>query len=162
MENVKAKDIMIKNVIVFEENAPIPKVIDTLTEKKITGAPVVDSYGKLSGVVSLTDILHRNFAKTEPDEKEQGVFYSHAWNDQEVDSGEFKSVKEDGNKLENLTVKDIMSHITLTVDQETSVIEMAETMMSYRIHRLVVTSDDKVVGIVTTMDMLKCIRDYNK
>jgi CBS domain-containing protein len=35
---------------------------------------------------------------------------------------------------------------------------MADTMIQGRIHRLVVTRDDAVVGIVSTLDMLKALR----
>jgi signal-transduction protein with cAMP-binding, CBS, and nucleotidyltransferase domain len=37
---------------------------------------------------------------------------------------------------------------------------MADAMIGGRIHRLIVTRDDQVVGIVTTLDMLKAIREY--
>jgi CBS domain-containing protein len=36
---------------------------------------------------------------------------------------------------------------------------VADAMIRGRIHRVFVTRDEKLVGIITTMDMLKIIRD---
>jgi CBS domain-containing protein len=155
MKDITAKQIMSKDVIVLEENTLVTEAINTLTTKKITGAPVVDGYGRLIGVMSLTDVLEKNFAKKDNDNNNAtGVFYTRDW--EEVDSLNVENKKD----FENLVVRDIMSHITLTANEDTPVVEMADMMMSYRIHRLIVTNDEKVVGIVTTMDMLKCIKQY--
>jgi CBS domain-containing protein len=40
-----------------------------------------------------------------------------------------------------------------------SIKEVAETMLKGNIHRVFVTRGNKLIGIVTTMDMLKVIRD---
>jgi CBS domain-containing protein len=45
------------------------------------------------------------------------------------------------------------------VDRDTSLQEIAETMLKGRIHRVFVTEDDKLTGIVTALDMLQVIRD---
>lgn len=57
------------------------------------------------------------------------------------------------------TVREIMTPIVFKVDESTPVQEIADTMITGRIHRLLVTSNGKIVGIVTTMDLLKAIRD---
>ncbi len=45
------------------------------------------------------------------------------------------------------------------VTEDDSVKEVAETMLKGNIHRVFVTRDSKLVGVVTTLDMLKVIRD---
>jgi CBS domain-containing protein len=46
-----------------------------------------------------------------------------------------------------------------SVSEDTSVQEVAETMLKGRIHRVFVTRENKLTGIVTALDMLKVIRD---
>lgn len=54
-KTVLTRDIMSKNVITVDPDMDVMKVVDLLTRKKITGAPVVDKSGKLIGVVSEKD-----------------------------------------------------------------------------------------------------------
>jgi CBS domain-containing protein len=58
-----------------------------------------------------------------------------------------------------VTVKDIMTPMLFKVDENTTIQEVADAMIGGRVHRLLVTHGGKVIGIVTTMDMLKVIRD---
>jgi len=45
------------------------------------------------------------------------------------------------------------------VSEEDSVQDVAETMIKGRIHRVFVTREGKLKGIVTALDMLQVIRD---
>jgi CBS domain-containing protein len=56
-------------------------------------------------------------------------------------------------------VVDIMTPMIFTVDEKTRVQEVAATMLKGNIHRVFVTRDNKLTGIVTTLDMLQVIRD---
>lgn len=52
-----AKDIMIKNVIVINEDSPILELSKVLVKNKMSGLPVVNSNNKLVGFVSQQDII---------------------------------------------------------------------------------------------------------
>jgi CBS domain-containing protein len=52
-----------------------------------------------------------------------------------------------------------MTPVVIDVAEDTPVREVAAKMIEGRVHRLFVTRDDKIRGIVTTLDMLKVIRD---
>ncbi|MFQ5651814.1 MAG: CBS domain-containing protein, partial [bacterium] len=123
-------------------------------------APVVDSNDKLVGVVSLSDIVRNDGRRTAIVESDQdSAYYLHGW-EAELDESEVRELhveQDDG-----LSVADIMTPIIFKVPETAAIAEMAETMISGRIHRLLVTCDDKVVGIVTTLDMLKTIRHYTR
>jgi len=56
-------------------------------------------------------------------------------------------------------VRDIMTPMIFSVSENTSVQEVADVMLKRRIHRVFVTRDGKLAGIVTALDMLKVIRD---
>jgi CBS domain-containing protein len=51
-------------------------------------------------------------------------------------------------------VADIMTEDVLTVVPDTPIAEIAERMARDRIHRVVVLDGDKLVGIVTSIDLL--------
>jgi CBS domain-containing protein len=54
-----ASDVMVKDVITVTESMPLKDVARMFIEKKITGAPVVNSKGELVGVISETDIIRK-------------------------------------------------------------------------------------------------------
>jgi CBS domain-containing protein len=55
-----ASDVMIKDVVTVLESAPLKEVARVLSDKNITGAPVVNSLGELVGVISETDIIRKS------------------------------------------------------------------------------------------------------
>jgi CBS domain-containing protein len=59
----------------------------------------------------------------------------------------------------SVQVRDIMTPMIFKVEEDTSVQEVAETMLRGRIHRVFVTRGSTLTGIVTTLDMMQVIRD---
>ncbi len=55
-----ASDVMIKDVVVVNESTPLKEVAKTFSERRITGAPVVNAQGELVGVISETDIIRKS------------------------------------------------------------------------------------------------------
>jgi predicted transcriptional regulator len=54
-------------------------------------------------------------------------------------------------------VRDIMTPTFFTLPDSTPLSEVARTMVAGRIHRLLVTSKGRIVGIVTTLDLLEAL-----
>ena len=54
-----AADVMIKDVVTVAETMPLKEITILFKEKRITGAPVVDTNGELVGVISETDIIRK-------------------------------------------------------------------------------------------------------
>jgi len=52
-----------------------------------------------------------------------------------------------------------MTPMIFQVTEHTPVQEVADMMIKNRIHRVFVTRNEKVIGIISTPDMLKVIRD---
>lgn len=158
MKDLTAKDVMNDNVITVQERMTVPELASLLIDNMITGVPVVDEAGKLVGVVSATDIVRSSARKTAAlKEKHESNYYLRGWEDKldEEELGEFHVVEDEG-----LLVRDIMTPLIFKVSENTSISEMADTMIGGRIHRLLVTKDERVVGIVTTLDMLRAIRSH--
>jgi len=56
MRHVKAGEIMNTEVLTARESMTLVELANFLTENEISGAPVVDAEGRLTGVVSLSDV----------------------------------------------------------------------------------------------------------
>ncbi|MFQ5640262.1 MAG: CBS domain-containing protein [bacterium] len=156
MKNLKAKDIMNSGVITVRDDMSVHNLANFFTDRMISGAPVVDKNGKLIGVVSLSDIVRNDARRTAiVEEQLDASYYLHGWEDKlnDEDVQQLHLEQNDG-----LTIRDIMTPLIFKVSEETSLAEMADTMIGGRIHRLIVTNNDEVVGIVTTLDMLQAIR----
>ena len=54
---IPVKEVMTQNVVTFNEDTPLEEVAQTLSRKRITGAPVVDGEGVVVGIISETDVF---------------------------------------------------------------------------------------------------------
>jgi CBS domain-containing protein len=153
---VTAGDVMNPSVITVRDDLTVQEVAALLTEKEITGAPVTNPRGKLVGVVSVTDIAE-NAA--------EGADFSPGGNATRLGRHDLEGRASRGElrdlHLDNagLPVRDIMTPTVFTVPESTPVSKLAKTMISGRIHRLLVTRRGRIVGIVTALDLLKLLVD---
>ncbi len=159
LETLTAKDIMNSDVVLVHDDMSVHELAATLTDHGISGAPVLNADGLLVGVVSLSDIVANNGKRQAIRGGEHvGDFFLQGWEDEldETELRPFHVIEDDG-----LTVGDILTSVIYTADEGTDIATMADTMIQGRIHRLVVTRDDAVVGIVSTLDMLKALRSLS-
>lgn len=54
---MKAKEIMIKDIVTMKPEMTVFQAIEILVKNKISGAPVLDDNGKIIGVISEKDLL---------------------------------------------------------------------------------------------------------
>jgi CBS domain-containing protein len=157
MKKLVAKDIMNTNVLSVGMDWPLEQLADYLVENSISGVPVTSDEGKLLGVVSMTDIVrYRSMPLTEDRPDDTHEYYSYSperrYSPEEVENSRIEA--------ESLvTVRDIMTFITFNVDEDTTIQQVADAMLRGGIHRVLVTREGVLVGIITTMDMLKAIKD---
>ena len=62
---MKARDVMVSPVITISEGGTVRDLAKLLLANHISAMPVVDSGGKLVGIVSEADLMHRSEASTE-------------------------------------------------------------------------------------------------
>ena len=157
MKAMVARDVMNPDLLAVPIGMTARELADFLTEHEITGAPVVDEAGRFVGVVSVTDVAEaRETAALVGDSSDP---------DRELRGWEDRLSPEDLRPLrvsnESPTVGEIMTPTVYTVPEETPVAEMARTMVAGRIHRLFVTRRGEIVGIVTSLDLLKLLIPEN-
>jgi uncharacterized protein (DUF302 family) len=142
--NLFAKDIMNPEVIKVREEMPVKELASLFTSQAISGAPVENSDGALVGVVSVTDIV-----------RAASMGGRGGWEeDVSLDELGELHLEEEGP-----LVKDIMTPAVFAVEHDAPIHHVAESMMESHLHRLLVVEDDKVVGIISTSDMLQVLQE---
>ncbi len=140
----RARDVMRVDVVSVDQDASLWELAELLLQKGITGVPVTDERGELVGVVSQTDIV-RHLKEAGLDEWEGGDFYSGS----EPDGL--------GRDRRVVTARDLMSRDVVSAGEELSVLRLSRLMLRRKVHRVIITRRKKMVGIVTTMDLLKVL-----
>ena len=157
MKNLKAKDIMNYNILAVGLDWSVEQLADYLLENSISGAPVTSEDGTLLGVVSLTDIVrYKSLPGTDAQPNNPHEYYIHV-PEREYSQSDIESFSVDAESL--VIVREIMTNKTYTVSENTSIKRVAEAMIRGGIHRVFVTKEDTLTGIITTMDILKVVRD---
>jgi len=157
MISLLAKDIMKRDVLSVGMNWSIEQLANYLIENGISGAPVTSEDGTLLGVVSMTDIVrYRSMPITDADKNDTHEYYTYT-PEYHYSPAEIESFRIDAQSL--VTVQDIMTPMTFNVDEDTTLQKVADAMLRGRIHRVFVTRDGVLAGIITTMDILAAVRD---
>lgn len=118
-----------------------------LTDHAISGVPVVDKAARVVGVVSKTDLLQWCL--------KGGLGFGAA--------NLLESLAEGGagtriDAIDLGIVADFMSDRLITASPDDSIADVAYRMTEHRIHRVVVVDDrGRLLGIVTTFDVLKAL-----
>lgn len=135
-----ASDVMTAPAIACRQEAFFEEVAETLADRDISGMPVVDSAGKVVGVVSERDLAYalggpmvRLALRRHNERKLHGV------------AGLPRGARR---------AKDIMTTPALTVSIDASLDHLARLMRVHQLNRLPVLEGDRLVGIVTRGDVL--------
>ena len=150
---MRAGDVMTPTVITVEPDMTVKALAELLSERGISGAPVVDSTGSMIGIVSEGDLLHRTELGTEGRGDRQRSW----WLDDFASDLARDYVKSHGS-----TVKDIMTRDVATVTEDASLGEVATLLETERIKRVPVMRDGKVVGIVSRANLLQALACQGK
>ena len=147
-----AGDIMNPEVIVLREDMTVEEAAQILIDNSISGAPVLNERDVVVGVLSFADIAQHCAERGNLVPTSTGTdLYAQGW------EGQLEAEEMSGFQVENATaqIEDVMTPTVYTVPEETPVRDMARTMIAGRVHRLFVTASEKLVGIVTTLDLLR-------
>ncbi len=145
---MRAGDVMTPTVITVEPDMTVKALAELLSERGISGAPVVDSTGSMIGIVSEGDLLHRTELGTEGRGDRQRSW----WLDDFASDLARDYVKSHGS-----TVKDIMTRDVATVTEDASLGEVATLLETERIKRVPVMRDGTVVGIVSRSNLVRAL-----
>jgi CBS domain-containing protein len=151
-----ANEIMNPEVLCVQHNWSVNAAAEFLSEQAITGAPVVDDEGNILGVVSASDIARyasRHLTDFTLKSRHSDYFVS-GWEDR-IREEDMHGLRLDAAAPDSVT--SIMTSHVYSVDENCPIFEIAEIMIHNRIHRVLVTQGNLLVGIVTTLDLLRIL-----
>lgn len=141
-----ASDVMVAEPVCVPPSMTIRELARIFEENEISGAPVVDEEGRVIGVVSKSDLIHRCSEGT--------ISIPPAYL--------FEILSEQAGEEQELVpeplvyVEDFMTEEPVVVRPNLSAGKVARLMVDSRIHRVIVVDDEKFpLGIITTLDLLK-------
>jgi len=151
MRPITASDLMNPEVLTVREDMTVRELASFLIANEISGAPVADGEGRLVGVVSLVDVAAAATGEDRRRQDEDGSgFFGRDW-EEGLDEEDVEDLPLD---QEGLRVADIMNPKIYSVTEDATVSEVASLMLKGHLHRLLVTREDRAVGILTTSDLL--------
>jgi CBS domain-containing protein len=139
-----ASDLMAPNPISLRAEAHVSEAIKLFTDKAITAAPVIDESGRPIGVVSRSDLM---IHQCEHEKQHGGSYFV---------PPTFESDEASNRSTKKLTIAHLMTPAVFAVAPDTPVQRVVKDMVGLHVHRLFVVDEDGVlVGVITTMDVLK-------
>jgi CBS domain-containing protein len=150
MRPITASDLMNPGVLTVRDDMTVRELAGFLLANEISGAPVADPEGRLVGVVSMMDIAALASGETRAAGEEGSSFFGPDWED----GWDEEDVEELPLDQEGLRVADIMNPTIYSVREDAIVSEIASMMLKGHLHRVLVTREDRAVGIITTSDLL--------
>ena len=126
---MKVAELMRTPVLTVDADATVADAVVTLADAHVSALPVLDSRGRLMGVLSSTDVLAAT-AESDPERRAEVM---------------------------ETPVRLLMTPRTLTIDPSAGVREAAQQLLYADVHRLFVTEQGRVVGVVSSSDLVRAI-----
>lgn len=175
---MKVRDIMHTDVVTAHPDQTVRELTRVLAEHGISGVPVVTDGGEVLGVVSSSDVVRVaaesdsapvtgtrwipvNIPENTVDPEDPVVDpYSDYFLPEEapIVAAEWDAGEQDG-PMDRLSVSDIMTPVTFTVDGDASLPDLADFLVRGKIHRALVLEEGRLRGIVTAMDVLRIVAE---
>ena len=147
---MRAIDVMTTGVITIDPDTSVQAVAKLLSERGISGVPVVDAADRLVGIVSEGDLLHRVETGTERVAgRRRSWWLDTIASDQELARDYIKS--------HGRTAKDVMTREVISVTETTDLADVAMLLDTKRIKRVPVLRDGKLVGIVSRANLVRAL-----
>jgi CBS domain-containing protein len=177
---LSVRDIMQTDVVTVTTDTTARYLAKLLADEEISGVPVLDGNGALAGVVSSTDLVRLAADEAGVEVLVDVPLGADPIMDPEADHDEMEAeedpygffLPEDSpfagqrvlqhwseSEFDAVLVRDIMTPVSFSVTPETTLPELCEFLMKGRIHRAVVVEGDRLVGIVTSADVLRAVAE---
>jgi CBS-domain-containing membrane protein len=145
---MRAHQIMTRSVITVTPDDTILAAAKLMLDRHVSGLPVVDTAGRLVGIVSEGDFIRRSEIGTQ---KKRGRWLKFLLGDGEAAT---EYVHEHGKKI-----SEVMTRDPITITEDTPLDEIVTSMETNGVKRLPVMNGTKLVGIVSRANLLQAVAD---
>ncbi len=142
LKDAKVRDVMTREPITVDPEAPLGSAIDVMREKGFRHLPVTDEAGRLVGIITDRDLRNAAMAP---------ALAEH------LSLAARRRLRGLGQALEKLRVKDAMTWGVVTTHPGATLTRAAAIMFQGRFGSLPVVEAGKLVGILTERDLLKAL-----
>jgi CBS domain-containing protein len=150
--------VMKRDVLALAPEMSLKQMDRALLKHHVSGAPVVDR-GRLVGIASLADVI-RLLYQDQSEAARVSDIYSSPF---PIPVPALEALAKDSQRitkhLAESRVRDVMTPNPLTVSPSDDVETAARLMATERIHRVPVVQDDELVGIVSSLDIMRLVGD---
>lgn len=155
MTNLVVADVMQREVRSVHPAMQLAELEEVLLRARISGAPVVEN-GRVVGVVSRSDVVRQ--LALEQSRAEESAFYLQPF-EHEPDPERFSlEVSQTvGARLARARVADVMIASVICIAPSAPISEAAALMLERRVHRLLVVEDDRLSGILSSLDLVRLL-----
>lgn len=130
-------NIMTKNPVTILDTSPLSVVIQTMKENNFNHLPVIDKLNNLIGIISKSDLYKRALSLSQ---ETSGASYS--------------------NKiLSGTKASEVMTKNPIVVSPDQSLEYAFELLLQGDFHAIPVVEGRRVVGVITSKDMLEFVAD---
>lgn len=152
---IRAESVMVTAVVTVREDLSVSALIREISNRKFSGFPVVDADERAVGVVSQNDVLRAlayAVGAEAPPADAAGRRKASAHLLEITNAAAGGAVSE----LLSRPVRDVMDRSVASCRPETRIADVFDTMVSKRVHRMVVVdADRKVRGLISTTDLMR-------
>ena len=141
---MRTNQIMTRNVVVIAAEYSVYDAAEILLNSCISAAPVVDADGKMIGIVSEADLMHRPEIGTVPGKS----WLQRLLADNTAMAKEFV-------RSHSHRVTDVMTKNVIFADESATVQEIVALMQQHHVKRIPILRDGKIVGIVSRGNVLQ-------
>jgi CBS domain-containing protein len=146
---MQAKEVMSDGVMSIRSDATVLEAAKLLVNMHVSAMPVLDEDGTMIGIVSEADLVGMSSSGVAA--QAAGILRELADETRAAATYEF---------AKNCKVAQVMSRNVITVDENASLLEVADVMRDHKIKRVPVLSGKSIVGIVSRVDLLKALISY--
>jgi CBS domain-containing protein len=143
------RDIMTTQVITLMPDMDVITAAKVLLENRINGAPVVDRFGRLVGILCQSDLIAQ--------QKKLPVPSLFALLDSIIQLKTAQQMDKQVRKIAAIKVSDAMTADPVTVQPDTDIETVAALMVDNKFHTLPVVEESRLVGIVGKEDVLRTL-----
>jgi CBS domain-containing protein len=148
---MKVAEVMESNVVSVRPDTTVSDVAKILLSHRFSAVPVLDENSKLVGIVSEGDLIRR---------VETGTERHRSWWLEVLTSGE--KLATDYVKSHARYAGEIMTRPVVTVEEGTTLAEIAKLFEHHNIKRVPVVRGDKIIGIVSRADLLRVLASLHE
>ncbi len=153
---MRVDEIMTREVLTAGADWSLNELKTFLLDHGVSGAPVIDESGNLIGVVSSTDLLRTEEGHTVSADGPPSDFFVSSLK-RPLSKAELRTMHVESTSTQS--VRDVMTPVVFSVPGDTDVLDVADQMVRGRVHRLVVTKQGALAGIVSALDLVRALRD---